>query len=60
MRPEKIAPARAPVRCRCGHPLFDGLVIRARVVRVLPRGAEAKCSRCKTWHPVPITYSPLA
>ncbi len=49
--------ARPPVRCECGREIFDGLVVRSRVVRVLPRGgAQAKC-RCKRWVPVPLTYS---
>lgn len=48
---------RQQVRCPCGHYVFDGIVVRSRVVRVLPSGgAEAMC-RCKRWHPVPLTYS---
>jgi len=47
-----------PVVCECGHTVFDGLVIKSRVVRLLPRGGgEAKC-RCKRWVPVPISYAP--
>lgn len=50
------AAGRPTVRCgTCQAVIFDGLVIKSRVVRVLPRGAEAKC-RCKTWVPVPVTY----
>lgn len=49
----------APVACACcGHVVFDGIVIKSRVVRLLPRGgAEAKC-RCKRWVAVPATYDP--
>ena len=48
---------RPIVKCpTCTAPIFDGLVIKSRVVRILARGAEAKC-RCKTWVPVPVTYS---
>lgn len=47
---------RPEVRCDCGRTIFDGVAVRARVVRALPRGgAQAKC-RCKRWVPVPLTY----
>jgi len=47
---------RMSVQCVCGHRLFDGIVVRARVVRLLPRGgAEALC-RCKRWQSVPVSY----
>lgn len=47
---------RLAVQCACGHRLFDGIVVRSRVVRLLPRGgAEALC-RCKRWQTVPLTY----
>lgn len=47
---------RMSVQCVCGHRLFDGIVVRARVVRLLPRGgAEALC-RCKRWQGVPMGY----
>lgn len=47
---------RAEVRCECGRTIFDGVAVRARVVRALPRGgAQAKC-RCKRWVAVPLTY----
>lgn len=50
---------RPDVRCTsCGKTVFDGLVIKSRVVRVLPRGAEAKCGHCKNWTPVPVAYHP--
>lgn len=53
----KVSALRAEVRCgACKAVLFDGLVIKSRVVRVLNSGAEAKC-RCKAWVPVPVTYS---
>lgn len=51
-------PARAEVRCRtCNFKVFDGLMLRTTIIRVLPRGAEGKCKRCKAWTPVPVTYS---
>lgn len=47
---------RKLVKCVCGHQVFDGIVIRSRVIRVLPRGgAEALC-RCKRWQRLPFTY----
>ena len=50
---------RPQVQCYCGHVIFDGIVVKSRVVRVLPRGgAEALC-RCKRWQPIPVTYSPM-
>lgn len=51
----EVAPLRPAVRCGCGHVIFDGEVIRARAVKVLARGAEAKC-RCKEWVAVPVSY----
>lgn len=48
LRPEKRP---ASVICECGFKIFDGEVIRSRVVH-LQRG-EAKC-RCKRWVQVPI------
>lgn len=49
--------SRPAVRCpHCGHAIFDGLVIKSRIVRVLPMGAEAKC-QCKAWVAVPIHYN---
>ena len=48
---------RGTVRCECGHPLFDGIVVRARVVRRRPDNTfEAKC-RCKRWLPLPLVYT---
>lgn len=48
---------RRRVVCTCNHTVFDGIVIKSRVVRLLPRGgAEALC-RCKNWVPVPVTYA---
>lgn len=49
------AAPRRPVRCVCGFVLFDGDVLKARVVRILVAGAEAKC-RCKRWQAVPLRY----
>jgi DNA replicative helicase MCM subunit Mcm2 (Cdc46/Mcm family) len=54
---EKAHPIRPAVHCGCKHVVFDGLVIKSRVVRVLPKGAEAKCKRCGQWVSVPVTYS---
>jgi len=49
---------RPEVRCDCGHHIFDGIVVRSRCVRLLPRGgAEALC-RCKRWVKVPMEYRP--
>lgn len=53
---EKTWPIRSEVRCLCNHLIFDGEVIKGRVVRVLQKGAEAKCKRCGQWVAVPITY----
>ena len=39
--------ALQPVHCACGRRVFDGEVITARAVRVVPR-LVAKC-RCKRW-----------
>ena len=51
-----MAPIRPEVRChQCGQVIFDGLVIKSRVVRLLPIGAEAKC-RCKAWVKMPVVY----
>jgi len=50
---------RQTVKCDCGHFVFDGIVVKSRVVRLLPRGgAEALC-RCKRWVLVPLSYSRL-
>ena len=55
--PQAVENIRPSVRCECGSVVFDGLVVKSRIVRVLPKGAQAKC-RCKRWVPVPLTYSP--
>lgn len=56
-----VGPERVPcaaVRCLdCRFKLFDGLVVRTRVLRALPYGAEAKC-RCNRWVKVPFGYLP--
>ena len=51
----KVESIRPPVKCSCQYKIFDGLVIKSRVVRLLPTGAEALC-RCKKWVKVPCTY----
>lgn len=54
---QSLETIRPKVRCgTCGTTIFDGLVVKSRVLRVLPKGAQAKC-RCKAWVPVPLTYS---
>lgn len=53
---EMLGP-RETVRCVCGHNLFDGIVVRSRIVRLLPRGGADALCRCKRWVPVPLTYS---
>lgn len=51
-----VSGPRASVRCLCGKVIFDGLVVKGRVVRIPPRGkAEALC-RCKRWVMVPLAY----
>lgn len=53
---QPVPSIRPELRCpQCNQVIFDGIVIKSRIVRVLPRGAEAKC-RCKTWVPVPVSY----
>lgn len=57
IQPLPAQTSRPAVRCpHCGHVIFDGLVIKSRIVRVLPVGAEAKC-QCKAWVMVPIHYN---
>lgn len=56
---EDIPPGRDPVVCPCGFRIYDGEVIRSRVIRVMETGCEAKCCRCKRWSLVPITYCPI-
>lgn len=54
--PTPIKTIRQPVKCpHCRTVLFDGIVLKSRVVRLLPKGGEAKC-RCKRWVQVPVTY----
>lgn len=50
-----IRPAAAPVTCECGHRIWDGEALRARVV--LPLEGRAKC-RCKRWVEVPVGLIP--
>ncbi len=50
-------PLRHPVRCTCGHLIFDGAAIKSRVVLLDTAGGKAKC-RCKRWVSVPVVYSP--
>lgn len=54
---QPVSSLRPPVRCpACRFVVFDGLVVKSRVLRVLARGAEAKC-RCKTWVSLPLAYT---
>ena len=54
-QPNPITSLRPPVSCECGFLVFDGQVLRARVIRLKAQGAEAKC-RCKRWVAVPVSY----
>jgi len=56
---QQIAETERPcVKCpKCHKIIFDGDVIKSRIVKVLPTGAEAKCS-CKSWVSVPLVYHP--
>lgn len=55
--PPHIQIIRPVVRCDvCSNVVFDGEVIKARVIKVLEIGAQAKCLICKTWVAVPLTY----
>ena len=54
---DREAAPRPPVRCTCGHLVFDGLAVKARVVLLDPAGGKAKC-RCKRWVSVPVAYAP--
>lgn len=47
------------VACGCGSEIFDGEMLRVRILRVLPAGVEAKCRSCKAWVRVPLAYQPL-
>lgn len=53
---QQLRPAAppAPVICECGFKIFDGEVIRSRVVHLVK--GEAKC-RCKRWVSVPANLS---
>lgn len=50
---------REPARVACPHcarVVFDGGVVRARVLKVLDHGCMAKC-QCKAWIRVPLVYA---
>ncbi len=53
-----LQPERPVVRCACNSVIFDGLVIKSRVVRVLRHGSEAKCKHCREWVKLPLSYNP--
>jgi hypothetical protein len=44
------------ISCPCGRQIFDGRVIKARVVDVV--SGLAKCRSCKSWVRVPIARNP--
>lgn len=47
-----------PVTCECGFRIWDGEVVRSRVLRILPdQHFEAKCPRCKRWNKLPVKFS---
>lgn len=45
-----------PKRCKaCDFQLFDGLIMRVRVIRVNPdQSIHGKCGRCKSWVELPL------
>lgn len=48
---------KTPIDCVCGFKIWDGEVVRSRVLRILPDGHfEAKC-RCKRWVKLPVKFS---
>lgn len=57
---EELSGPRRQVRCmNCRAMIFDGVVVKSRVVRVAPAGScEAKCAQCKDWVRVPLRYCP--
>lgn len=57
MQTAKPLPLAPPVNCEhCAAEIFNGEVIKSRVID--PFRSRAKCSWCKNWTPVPITYRP--
>lgn len=47
-----------PIQCECGFRIWDGEVVRSRVLRVRDDGwFEAKC-RCKRWIFIPVALRP--
>lgn len=47
---------RQPIRCpHCGKAVFDGDVIKSRVLKIFASHSEAKC-QCKTWVKIPLVY----
>lgn len=46
-----------PITCECGFKIWDGEVVRSRVLRIRPDGYfDAKC-KCKRWIKLPVTFS---
>lgn len=53
---QNVQSIRPEVKCpNCRKTIFDGDVIKSRIVKVLANGAEAKCS-CKSWVQLPLVY----
>lgn len=53
--PPPSATERAEIRCTCGHLIFNGEVLKCRILRLKDGGAEAKCNKCKQWVDVPLS-----
>lgn len=52
--------ATEPIQCECGFKIWDGEVVRSRVLRIRADGwFEAKC-RCKRWIPLPVRFQETA
>lgn len=46
--------ATEPIKCECGFRIWDGEVVRSRVLRLTDTDQfEAKC-RCKRWIAIPV------
>ncbi|MCW8830558.1 MAG: hypothetical protein OQK32_03450 [Gammaproteobacteria bacterium] len=44
------------VTCTCGHPIYDGEMLKSRCVDI--HAGTALC-RCKKWVEVPIRFNPV-
>ena len=54
---KETLPRMEKVKCVCGSLIFDGEVIKSRVVNLAY--GTAKCKLCKAMVPVPVAYKPL-